>query len=126
MLNEIASFQKESVMQMIDGNPRRLQCANEEVITVTVVPNNDTVNAVTYNLNGSTWQGGSFTVDDTANKVSTLVVFMSYSDANGGGGYKITVRGSGGGDTSEDEVEQTKNPVTNKFRMEDARAYLFF
>ncbi|MDT4968106.1 MAG: hypothetical protein QOJ64_2843 [Acidobacteriota bacterium] len=97
-------------MQLINENPTKLKCADGEVITVKVEPN-DRVAAVRYALNAQTWGGGSFTAKK-ANppkppniQTMSLVVGVIYAGESGGAA-KITITGSGGGTPSIVQVAQ--------------------
>jgi hypothetical protein len=102
---------------MIDGNKRRLQCRQGEVITVDVTADG-TVNNVAKSLNGATLSGDSFTV----NERNDLVILGVFSNDTGGGRFDITLTGDSGGVVVKDDIEQGEGALARK---EGARGYVF-
>jgi hypothetical protein len=102
---------------MIDGNKRRLQCRQGEVITIAVTADG-TVNAAVKSLNGGTLSGNSFTVNDR----NDLVILGVFSNDTGGGRYDITLTGDAGGIVINDDIEQGEGADARK---EGSRGYVF-
>lgn len=82
-------------MRIRNNNPLDLEGSDGEVITIKVT-SEGTVHLVNYNLDGSEWGGGSFTLNKAAHDPSILVMFFTFSNPSGGR-YEIEVTGSHGG-----------------------------
>jgi hypothetical protein len=85
-------------MQVRNGDELDLAGAQGEVINVAITKGGSNV-VVNYVLNGQTWAGGSFPLDNRVAPIFKLLVQTIYRTSTGGN-CEITVTGSGDGDVS--------------------------
>ncbi len=99
-------------MKIRNNNPLDLEGADQETITVEV-QSSGTKHLVSYTLDGQTSSLPSdrststlnFVLNKSKHDPSILTMLFTFSDPDGGN-YDITVRGSGGGQTSHYSVTQ--------------------
>jgi hypothetical protein len=85
-------------MQMKNGDELDLAGVQGETINVTITKGASNV-VINYVLNGKTWGGGSFQLDNNVAPVFKLLVQTIYKTQTGGN-CEITVTGDQGGDVS--------------------------
>ena len=85
-------------MQIKNGDELDLAGSQGERINVAITAGSSNV-VINYVLNGQSWPGGSFQLDQNVSAVFKLLVQTIYKTQTGGN-CEITVTGSQGGDTS--------------------------